>query len=353
MGLRPTQSDADTQVADLRIGIDAARIAGDIESGNTELTAGASDFHDRVENRRRLLDCGIITMSASFESDAVDGAIHFGNADDLSDLICKRCALLQVDDFATETLRLSQPLGNHIADDDNCSAKKVAGSRAGKTNRSGACNVHNGTGSDAGFHRAVEARRENVRQQRKILDLRHGFVLVGEFHQIEIRVRYQNIFGLTANPSAHIDVTISGAGTRRIYGQTNSGLAFTAIAATAAGDVEGDRTQVADIQHFDIDTLFNNFSRDLVSENQSLWGRGAASNHVLIGPADVGRHNFQYDAVRGVFPAERIGLARGHLQLRVIDRFHFDFSRAYVGNSTIARHTKSPLLRKMFQYRWK
>jgi hypothetical protein len=72
---------------------------------------------------------------------------------------------------------------------------------------------------------------------------------------------------------------------------------------------------------------------------------------VLIGPADVGRHNLQDDAVWGVFPAERIGFARGHLQLRVIDRFDFDFSRANVGNSTIARHTKSPLLLKMFQYR--
>src|SRR5215203_2431933 len=66
MGLRPTQSDADSEVTDLRIGIDAARIARHIESGNAELSACASDFHDRVENRRRLLDSGITAMTAGF-----------------------------------------------------------------------------------------------------------------------------------------------------------------------------------------------------------------------------------------------------------------------------------------------
>src|SRR6185295_5893041 len=151
--------------------------------------------------------------------------------------------------------------------------------------------------------------------------------------------------------SAHVHITVCRTGTRRIHGQTDAGLAFATVAAAAARDVEGDRAQVTDIDHLNVIALLDDFSGDLVSEYQSLRSRGPAANHVLIRPADVGRHNLQNNAVRGVFPAERIRFARGHLQLRVFDRFDFDLSRANVGNSTIARHTKSPLLRKMFQHR--
>src|SRR5438105_1449552 len=119
MGFCPTKTDADSEVSDLRVGVDAARIARDIKTGNTELTARARDFHDGVEHRCRLFNARIAAMTTCFKSDAVDSAIDFGYTDNLSNLLCKGSGLLQVDDFTTKTLRLCQPLGNHVSHDDD------------------------------------------------------------------------------------------------------------------------------------------------------------------------------------------------------------------------------------------
>src|SRR5262245_38914005 len=59
VGLGPSESDSNAEVADFGIGIDAARVAGDIEAGNAEGAAGACDFHDGVEYGRGSFDARI------------------------------------------------------------------------------------------------------------------------------------------------------------------------------------------------------------------------------------------------------------------------------------------------------
>src|SRR6187399_779331 len=85
----------------------------------------------------------------------------------------------------------------------------------------------------------MEPGRENIGQQREILDLRHCFVFVGELHQVEVCVGNQYIFCLAADPSTHVHITVCRTRTRRIHGQTDAGLAFATVTAAAAGDVEG------------------------------------------------------------------------------------------------------------------
>src|SRR2546426_3841768 len=45
---------------------------------------------------------------------------------------------------------------------------------------------------------------------RSVADLFHGLRLVGEFEQIEVSVRHHDVLRLTAHPSAHVDVSVSG-----------------------------------------------------------------------------------------------------------------------------------------------
>ena len=67
----------------------------------------------------------------------------------------------------------------------------------------------------AGGYGAVIAGRENVREQRQVLDLRHRLGFVGELQQVEIGVGNHHVLGLPANPSAHVHIAVSGAGPRR------------------------------------------------------------------------------------------------------------------------------------------
>ncbi len=152
---------------------------------------------------------------------------------------------------------------------------------------------------------------------------------VGELDQVEIGVRNQNIFRLAAHPSAHVHVAVSGAGTRRIHGQADSGLAFPAIAAAPAGDVERHGDQVAHVEELDVAALLDNLARDLVSQHQARRRGGPAANHVLIAATNIGGDDLQDDAVIDL-------LARRVLQFRdsrwigprpcpVPDTLHLDY----------------------------
>ena len=74
-------------------------------------------------------------------------------------------------------------------------------------------------------------------------------------------------------------------------------LAFLAVAATAAGDVEGHRTEVAFLDEFDISPRFDDLAGDLVSEHETLRRGGAAAHHVLVAAADIRGDDLQDHAV--------------------------------------------------------
>jgi hypothetical protein len=64
-----------------------------------------------------------------------------------------------------------------------------------------------------------------------------------------------------------VHVPIGGNGTGRIYGQTDAHFTFTAVAASAVSYIEGDRYEIAQVQHLDVVALFDHFARDLMAQN--------------------------------------------------------------------------------------
>ena len=67
-----------------------------------------------------------LPVAVGLEADAVDRAIDFRHADDLLDLLGQRGILLQIDDFAAETLGLLEAVGDHVADDHDRRAQQMA-----------------------------------------------------------------------------------------------------------------------------------------------------------------------------------------------------------------------------------
>lgn len=107
-------------------------------------------------------------------------------------------------------------------------------------------------------------------------------------------------------------------------------------AAAAAGDVERDRYQVADLHALDVAALLDDFTGDFVAQDQADLGSSAATDHVLVRTADVGGDHLQDDAVFD-FLAARV------LHFRVVDLLYFDLASAEIHHSTIARHALTSL----------
>ena len=63
---------------------------------------------------------------------------------------------------------------------------------------------------------------KDVAEQGQILDLVNRLLFVREFEQVEIGVRDHDIFRLAADPSAHVNIAVSGAGAGFIDVQTNA-----------------------------------------------------------------------------------------------------------------------------------
>jgi len=111
----------------------------------------------------------------------------------------------------------------------------------------------------------MKAGRQDVRQHRQICNFGHSLRFVRELDQVEIRVRNEDKFSLAADPSAHVDIAIGSAGAPRIDVKTDSGFLFPAGAASSAGNVEGNRNQVALLDEFDIHASFDHLAGNLVS----------------------------------------------------------------------------------------
>jgi hypothetical protein len=57
----------------------------------------------------------------------------------------------------------------------------------------------------------VKSRGQDVGQAGRIADLFESLRLVRELQTIEVGVRHHDVFGLAADPPAHIDITVSAA----------------------------------------------------------------------------------------------------------------------------------------------
>jgi len=87
--------------------------------------------------------------------------------------------------------------------------------------------------------------------------------------------------------------------------QTNAGLAFFAVAAPAASDVERNRYQVANADVFDVAAGLDHFARDLVSEDEARRSCSAAAHHMLVAAADISADDLEDYSVLAFSIADR------------------------------------------------
>ncbi len=330
--LGPAETEADAQGAHLGCGVHGARIFGDVQTGNTDLAGDANHTHQRVEHSGRSLVLGaFMAMATRFEAYAVNRAVDFRLAQQGGDLLVQRSIQRQVGDLETLRLGVSQTGRVEVTDDDHCSAQQARRSGSRQTDRAGASDVHRAAWADAGGNRAVVASGQDVRQAGQIADLFHRLVAIGQLEQVEVGVGDQHVFGLAAGPVTHVDIAVSTAGTRRVDGQADAGVLFLTGTATAAGNVERNRDQVADLQVLDIAAFLDDFPGDLVTEHQADLGGSAAAHHVLVRAANVGGNDAQDHSVLDLAPA-------GVLHFRIVDFLDFDLACAEVNDATIVSH---------------
>jgi hypothetical protein len=153
----------------------------------------------------------------------------------------------------------------------------------------------------------------------EIANLRHRLIAIGEFEQVEIGIRHEHVLGLTADPAAHIDITI-GTAARRIHVQAHAGILILAHRAASARDVERHGNEIAEFERFDIVADLDHFAGDFMAEHEADRRRRAPAHHMLIGSADIRADDLENHAMAD------LAAARIH-HLRIVDLLHVDLAR--------------------------
>lgn len=100
----------------------------------------------------------------------------------------------------------------------------------------------------------------------------------------------------------------------------------------SAGDVEGHRNHVADLEEFDVAADFHNLAGDLVAEYQAFRCGGAAADHVLVRAANVGGDGLEDDAVVDLAPdvgrVDSRAILQFEFRVRGVDQL--DFARSCI-----------------------
>src|SRR5690606_36979017 len=276
---------------------------------------------------------------AGLEADGVHGAVHLGHAEDLLDLVL-RVPLGHVDGLAAEAAGLLQPFLVQVADDDDGGAEQEGRARRGQPDRARAGDVDGRARPHPGAHTAVVPRREDVREHGQVENFLHRLVLVGELQQVPVGVRHQDVLGLAAYPAAHVDVAVGRAGAVRVDVLADARLAFLAVAAAAAGDVERHGHQVAGLDELDAGTGVDHLAGDLATEDEARRGRGTAAHHVLVAAADVRRDRLE-DRRVGQFAAH-VGRVHTRTVLQLVvgvgGLAYLDLAGTLVGDSSVTGH---------------
>jgi len=243
--------------------------------------------------------------------------------------------LFEVDGFAAEALGLLQPFGNHVADDDDRGTEQVTRCGASQAHRTGTGDVDDRARTHTGGYRAVIAGGEDIAEECEVFDLGHGLGFVGEFQEVEVRIRDHDVFGLAADPTAHVDVAVRRTRPGRIDVEADAGASFLAVSAAAAGDVERDRNDVAFFDVFDIAAGFDHLAGDFVAEDKAGRRGGSATDHVLVGTADIGGDDFEDNPVFDLFAGG------GTHQLGEVDAFNFNNAGLDVSQASIRCHSRA------------
>jgi hypothetical protein len=333
--LRPAKAEAHFQISGLAGVVCGSGIFCDIEAGDADAACGANDGHERVENCRGGL-LTVLALRPCFKSDGIDCSVNFRLAYDCSDEFAEVVALGEVDWSKADACGVLESLGNHVADHDDGGTEDLGGGGSGEAYRACSGDVDDGANAYASHDGTVEAGGENVGEHGEVFDLRHGLGLVGEFDEVEVGVGDKDVLGLATDPAAHVDIPIGTAGATGIDVEADAGLLLAAGEAAAAGDVEGNGDEIADLEVLDVRAGFDDFAGDLVAEDHAGGGGGAPANHVLIGAADIGGDDLQDDAMIN-FLACRI------LHLREVDGLDFNLVLPKKNYSCIFSHFETSL----------
>jgi hypothetical protein len=321
-----------------------ARIASDVESWNTDLTGGLGDLHHVVEDLGRLLNLMRSAAAATgFKANAVDSRVNFWSAEDLEDLVGDREIPGNIDGFATKRSGVGETFLVVVADDHAGSAEELARRSRGKADWTGTCNVDGGAWANVGLDGAVESSREDVRQSGQASNLFHGLVLVWELQQVKVGVWDHDVLRLSTDPTAHIDVAVGSAWPSWVDVEADASVSGFAHRAPTASNVERDGAEVALLDELDVRTALDHFASNLVPKNHARGGGGSASDHVLIGTADVGCGHFE-DNPMVALSETRVEFTSSKLKLWELGVLNFSMIWAHVDNATVARG--KPLLRE-------
>ena len=299
------------RVGALLLGLGRGERVGAVDADDAGGTACAGGVHDLVDGVGRVHVLGLTADPVGFVADVVDGAVHHGFAEDGLDLIGQRHVLIEVDGLAAVILHQVQPVLVVVTDDDAGSAQEPGCCGAAATDGTGAGDVDGRAGLGPGLHEAVERGGQDVREQGEVTDLLHGLVLVREAEQLEVGVGDEQVLRLSALPITQVE-PVSAAGRVGVHGLAHLGTTGATVAATAAGDVEGDRDQVALGEELDVGADLEDLAGHLVAHDHALGDWEGPAVDVQVGTADVGGDDLEDDSVRGA-PAVR------HLELREVE----------------------------------
>ena len=90
----------------------------------------------------------------------------------------------------------------------------------------------------------------------------------GKLQQVEVGVGDHDVIGLSAHPSSHVDIAVRRPRAGRVHVQADAGLALLAVAAAAAGDVEGHRNEVAHFHELDVAPGLDDLTGYFVPEDE-------------------------------------------------------------------------------------
>ena len=335
--LREPEAEAHRQRALLGRFVDGTRITGDVEPGDAEAAAGPRDVHERVEHGRGCFVPGVLAVSAGLEADGVDAAVDLRGAEDLLDLVL-RVALRDVDRLAAEAPRLRQTVLVEVADDGDGGTEEQRRGGRRETDGTGARDVDGRAHLHSRPDGAVESGGEDVREHREVEDLLHRLLFVRELQDVPVRVGDEDVFGLSADPAAHVDVAVGRTGTIGVDVEADSRLALLAVPTAAARDVERHRDEVADLDELDVPTDLDDLTGDLVTEDETLGSSRAAPDHVLVGAADVRGDGLEDDTVIDL-PADVGGIDAGAVledEFRVLGVDDLDLAGTCVADCPVA-----------------
>src|SRR5690606_17717569 len=99
-------------------------------------------------------------------------------------------------------------------------------------------------------------------------------------------------FRLAADPSTHVNITVSRPWAIRVYVLANMCVLFFTAAAAATSNIKRDRYQVTFFNEFNITADFNDFACNFMAKDKPFRSGRPATHHVLIASANIRCNDF-------------------------------------------------------------